>query len=94
MIYATCKLSATMHAYTWYIVLQPNKSKENLITVQNSVVSLFNNQRMYNYCSVKVIKQWCQKDREGGILLEGTWSYFVPLCLPSSKVCYCRMDSY
>lgn len=46
MIYATCKLSATMHAYTWYIVLQPNKSKENLITVQNSVVSLFNNQRM------------------------------------------------
>lgn len=48
MIYATCKLSASMHAYTctWYIVLQPNKSKENLITVQNSVVSLFNNQRM------------------------------------------------
>lgn len=46
MIYATCILSATMHAYTWYIVLQPNKGKENLITVQNSVVSLFNNQRM------------------------------------------------
>lgn len=46
MIYATCILSATMHAYTWYIVLQPNKSKENLITVQNSDVSLFNNQRM------------------------------------------------
>lgn len=30
-----------------------------------------------NYCSVKVIKLWCQKDREGGILLGGTWSYLI-----------------
>lgn len=94
MIYATCKLSASMHAYTRYVVLQRNKSKENLITVQNSVVTVYLIIKGCNYCSVKVIKLWCQKDQEGGILLEGTWSYFVPLCLPSSKVCYCRMDSY
>lgn len=68
MIYATCKLSASMHAYTWYVVLQHNKSKENLITVQNSVVTVYLIIKGCNYCSVKVIKLWCQKDREGGIL--------------------------
>lgn len=77
MIYATCKLSASMHAYTWYVVLQRNKSKENLITVQNSVVTVYLIIKGCNYCSVKVIKLWCQKDQEGGILLEGTWSYLI-----------------
>lgn len=60
-----------------YVVLQRNKSKENLITVQNSVVTVYLIIKGCNYCSVKVIKLWCQKDREGGILLEGTWSYLI-----------------
>lgn len=66
MIYATCKLSASMHAYTRYVVLQRNKSKENLITVQNSVVTVYLIIKGCNYCSVKVIKLWCTSERSRG----------------------------